>query len=360
MMKYKGITVGLLFAAVLSACGGGGGGGGGVSVALQPLAIDASNAMQVTAAVLDASAFVVDVGDTGGPITGVVVVGDNTQFDLEKVIRTRLDLFSVLHEQTATTLITGVVIPPTKENCSVSGTVTLSGEIADMTLTTLTPGDTLNAVFNKCDDGDGLVLNGTMALVVVSSTGTIDLDPNSGSLFIPPYNYTFDATLTNLAIKETVSGSTFTANGDVTLQEDSNDGVFINSGLSGTSLKVKTPDTTDTLTNYQILSTLDQGNLAYTMDGKGTLSSTQLGGIVDFLTTTPFTGVGTGYPDTGGQMDITGATVVGGTGPSNVTVFAVNSTCVRLLVDPNGDGVTSDIVTTWESLPTGIPVDCPI
>jgi len=360
MTKFKGITVGLLFAAILSACGGGGGGGGSVSIALQPLAIDTSNAMQVTAAVLDASTFVVDVGDPGGPITGAVVEQNSAEVDLAQVVRTHLDLFSVLGNQTAAVQVTGVVIPATEKLCLVSGTVTISGEIADDTLKNLTPGDNLKAVFKNCDDGDGLVLNGTMAVVVVSSMGVIDLDPNSDNLFIPPYNYTFDATLTNLAIKETVSGSTFTANGGMTLQEDSNDGVFINSEFSGTSLKVITPDTTDTLTNYQILSTLDHGNSdAYTTDGKGTLSSTQLGGIVDFLTTTPFTGIGTDFPDTG-QMDITGATVVGGTGPSNVTVFAENSTCVRLLVDPNGDGVTSDIVTTWESLPTGIPVDCPI
>jgi hypothetical protein len=359
MTNFKGISVGLLLVAMLPACGGGGGGGGGIGVALQPLAIDDTNAMQVSAAVLDASAAVVDVGEPGGPIAGVVVEEDSAEVDLAKIVRAYVDLFSVLHEQTAVAQITGVVIPPTKELCLVSGSVTISGEIADPQLMTFMPGDTLTAVFNSCDDGDGFILNGTMAFVVVSSVGTIDLDPNSDNLFIPPYNYTFDATLTKLSIRENVSGSTFTVNGDMTLQEDSVDGLFINSEFSGNSLKVTTPVTTDTLTDYQILSTLDQNNAnAYSTDGKGTLASTLLGGIVEFLTTTPFAGFGTDFPDSG-QMDITGATVVGGAGPSSVTVFAVNSQCVRLLVDPNGDGVTSDIITTWESLPTGVPVDCP-
>ena len=330
-------------------------------MALQPLAIDDTNAMQVAAAVLDASAIVVDVGEPGGPIAGVVVEEDSAQVNLAKVVRAHVDLFSVLQEQTSAAQITGVVIPATKEPCLVSGSVTISGEIADPQLMSLSPGDTLTAVFKNCDDGDGLVLNGTTALVVVSSTGTIDLDPNSDNLFIPPYDFTFDATLTKLSVLEKVSGSTFTANGDMTLHEDSIDGVVINSEFSGTSLKATTPATTDTLTDYQILSTLDQGNLnAYTTDSKGTLASTLLGGIVDFLTTTPFAGIGTDFPDSG-QMDITGATIVDSVGPSNVTVFAVNSQCVRLLVDENGDGVTdADILTTWESLPTGIPVDCPI
>ena len=59
MKMFMGNTVGLLFAAVLSACGGGGGsdGDGNVGTALEPLAIDDSNAMQVTAAVLDASSW---------------------------------------------------------------------------------------------------------------------------------------------------------------------------------------------------------------------------------------------------------------------------------------------------------------
>ena len=364
-MKLKGITAGLLFTAVLSGCGGGGGGGdgggGGIGVVLQPLAIDATNSMQVTAAVLDASAFVVDVGAPGGPITGVAVEGNSAQVDLAQVIRARLDLFSGLRERTAAAQITGVVIPATKEDCIVSGTVTISGEIADPLLTTLTQGDTLNAAFKNCNDGDGLVLNGTMALVVVSFTGTIDLEPSSDDFFIPPYDFTFDVTLTNLSVTETVSGSAFTANGDLTLREVNDaTGLIFNSELSGDSLKVNTLNSTDTLTDYQILSTLDQGNLdAYTTDSNGTLASTLLNGIVDFLTTSLFTGFGGNFPDTG-QMDITGATIVGGVGPSNVTVFAVNSTCVRLLVDGNGDGeADADILTTWESLPTGVPVDCP-
>jgi hypothetical protein len=344
---------------VLAGCGGGGG-GSGFSVALQPLAINDTNAMQVAAAVLDASAFVVDVGESGSSITGVVVEGDSTKLDLSKVVSAHVDLLSVLHAQTVAAQITGVVIPATQEPCLVSGSVTISGEIANPDLTSLSPGDTLTAVFKNCNDGDGLVLNGTMALVVVSSTGTIDLDPNSNNLFIPPYDFTFDVTLTTFSIRETVSGSTATVNGAMTLRENSIDGVVINSEVSGTSLKVTTPATTDTLTDYHILSTVDQGNLnTYSTDSNGTLSSTQLGGIVDFQTTIPYMGVGTDFPDTG-QMDITGAAVAGGIGPSNVTVVAVNSQCVRLLVDPNGNGVTSDIVTTWESLASGIPVNCPI
>jgi len=361
MMKLTGMGAGLLLAVLLSACGGGGGGGGGIGVALQPLAIDATNAMQVTAAVMDASALVVDVGAPGGPITGVAVEGNSAQVDLAQVIRAQLDLFSLVRDQAALGQVTGVSITDTF-NCDVNGTVEISAVVADPQFTTLTPGDTLSMVFTNCDDGDGLVLNGTMAFEVVSSTGTIDSDPASDNLFIPPYNFTFDITLTNLSVTE--AGSTSTTNGDLTWTETTTDGIFIITDLSGNSLSITTSDTTDTLEDYLIKATFNQTTGAYTTDSGGddgsgetvccsTLASTALGGTVDFDTTQDFAGVGDNFPDLG-EMNITGATVAGGTLPSQVTMQAVDAQCVRLLVDPDGLGVTDTIVTTWVSLPTGV------
>jgi hypothetical protein len=367
MKKLTGMGVGLLLAVLLSACGGGGGGGGndggdgGIGVTLPPLAIDDTNAMQVAAAVLDAAALVVDVGAPGGPVTGVAVEGNAEQVDLADVIRARLDLFSDLRDQVALGQVTGVSITDTF-NCDVNGTVEISAEVADPQFTTLTPGDTLSMVFKNCDDGDGLVLNGTMAFEVLSSTGTIDSDPASDNLFLPPYAFTFDVTLTNLSVTE--AGSTFTTNGDLTWTETTTDGISIITDLSGNSLSITTSDTTDTLEAYLIKATSNQTTGAYTTDAGGddffngdfaTFASTALGGTVDFDTTLRFEGVGDNFPDIG-EMSITGATVVDGGGPSHVTVQAVDPQCVHLFVDSNGDvGIDADILTTWESLPTGIP-----
>jgi hypothetical protein len=183
------------------------------------------------------------------------------------------------------------------------------------------------------------------------------LDPASDNLFVHPYDFTFDVTLTNLSVTE--AGSKFTTNGVLTLSEatDAN-AVIFNTTLSGNSLTVKTSLTTDTLEDFLIVAGINQGTGAYTTDSSGTLASTLLGGIVDFLTTSLFTGFGSDFPDTG-EMVITGDTIVGGVGPSSVTVQAVDRLCVDLLVDENGDGGTdSDILTTWESLQIGTPVDC--
>jgi hypothetical protein len=368
MKMFMGNTVGLLFAAVLSACGGGGGsdGDGSVGTALEPLAIDASNAMQVTAAVLDASSFVVDTGNPGGPITGVVVQEDGTQVDLATVIRSRINQFSVLRDQNAAVLATGVIVSPTPQDCTTTGTVTVSGEIADPDLMQLTAGDTLTLVFENCNEGDGLVLNGTMNIVVAAFFGTIDLDPKAEQLFIPPYDFTFDTTLTNLSISELAAGATFTANGDVTLREATTDGKLFNSYFWGASLTAKTSTTNDTLKNFLVLSTYNLTTGAYTFDSGGdngthdgtvccaTLSSTALGGSVDFDTLLFFAGIGDNYP-VSGQMDITGATVTGGVAPSMVTVDAEDAQCVSLQVNPDGRGVTNVILTSWASLSTGIP-----
>jgi hypothetical protein len=355
MKKLTGMAAGLLLAVVLSACGGGGGGGGSIGVALQPLAIDGTNAMQVAGAVLETTGVVVDVGEPGGPITGVAVKRNGAPVDLARVIRAQLDLFSLVRDQATLGLVTGVSINDTVD-CDVNGTVEISGELADPT--TLTQGDTLIAVFKNCNDGDGLVLNGKMNILVQNFSGEIDLDGN----FVPPYNFTFDVTLTNLSVTE--AGSTFTTNGDLTWNEDTDDGVFFTSRLSGNSLSITTSDTTDTLEDYLIKATFNQTTTVYTTDSGGddgsgetvccaTLASTALDGTVDFDTTLPFAGVGNNPPGTG-EMVITGATVAGGTLPSEVTVQAVDSQCVRLLVDPAGQGVTDNILTTWVSLPTGV------
>lgn len=184
----------------LTGCGGGGGSGdGSTSVQLEPLAIDDSNAMVVTAAAFDATVLVADVGEPGGPI-GVVIDQESAQVDLLKVIRALINRFPDLAEQTA--MLTGVVLPYEPFVCNVSGTVTFSGEIASPDFSSLTPGDTITIVATNCDDGDGPVLNGTMTLVVVTATGMIDQDPYSVNLLLPPYDFTFDVTMSDFPSKK--------------------------------------------------------------------------------------------------------------------------------------------------------------
>jgi hypothetical protein len=359
-MKVLKTLIGtLLLPLVLVSCGGGG--GGDAATPPQPLAIDQDNAMQVAAAVLDSMAIVLDLGsgDVVPPIPVDAAAEDvNTQTPtLAKIIRDQADSFPLLQTPIAVVQV-AAVIPPTTFDCVPTGTFTISGEIADETGAFLTPGDTMKISFSNCDDGDGVVLNGILALVVVTG---VDID------FTPPYDFTFDTTLTNFSMTESVSGESFTANGDLTLREATNDGLFIETEASGNKLTASGDGETETLEDYKIKGTVHvPAGDAYTAHSSGladccaTLESTILGGSVDFENTETFAGVGDNYPYTG-VLFITGATIPSGVGDSSVELITVDELCVNLLIDENGDGgVDSTITTTWESLPTGIPVDCVI
>ena len=209
MKIIKILSVSVLLTLVFVSCGGGGGGGGG-AIPLQPLAIDQNNAMQVAAAVLGATAIVQDLG-SGSVVPPVPVAAAAENMNaltptLAKVIRGQAERPSLLQAPLAMVQIAAVVIPPTTYDC-MTGTFTISGEIADETGTFLTPGDIISITFNICDDGDGIVLNGKLTLVVVTG---VDTD------FTPPYDFTFDTTLTNFSVTESGSGESFTANGDLT------------------------------------------------------------------------------------------------------------------------------------------------
>ncbi|MEA2080450.1 MAG: hypothetical protein U9P00_11445 [Pseudomonadota bacterium] len=361
MNTRKTFTVTLLLTILTAGCGGGGSSGGDEGVTLEPLVIDRDNAMLVTAAVLDAVSNTQDLEPFGvvapATVAAAAIDVDTLPSTLAEIIRRQINRFSLPQATAADFQIAAVVIPPTTTECAISGTMTISGTIADETGTFISPGDTLNASFTNCNDGDGDVADGDMAIEVV-----VGVDFN----FTPPYDFTFDVTLINFSTTEIASGETFTGNGDLTLREAvTADALFIETEVSGTKLTVTLPGDTLTLKDYWIQGTSDLGlGDAYTADSSGrgdccaTLESTVLGGTVDFRNTQPFEGVGDDFPYAG-VLFITGALAPSGVGNTSVELTALDELCVDLLIDENGDGAGDvGITTTWESLPTGIAEDC--
>jgi hypothetical protein len=365
MNGLKKLFVTALLAVMLTDCGGGGGGGdgGGAALALDPLLIEQENAMQVAAVVLDAVAFIqgLDAGFVEPPAQAAAVADEAVAVPstLTEIVRDQVDRFELLQGPAAKFQIAAIQIPPTTLQClpgvPENGTITISGTIADATVTFLTPGDTLIATFNNCDEGDGVVVNGKMVLVVVTG---VDFE------FTPPYDFTFDATMTNFSMTE--SGERFTVNGDLTLREAvSADGLFIESEASGNKLTVTYAGETERLRDYWLMGTLDLGaGDAYTADSAGLegccaiLESTLLGGIVEFENILAFAGVGENYPYEG-ILFVTGAMGESGIGFSTLELLVLDETCVDLSVDGDGDGGVDVVIrTTWESLPTGVPADC--
>jgi len=207
-LKGTGVMMLGLVMAGLAGCGGGGSGGGnglGTTVPQQPIKITQANAVAVAGVVLEAVLFD-DINP--GSIVGTASVTTRNptprsrRFDLAGVMRAQLKRFPMLATQTGVRI--AVVIPPTQLPCAVSGTVIISGEIADPTGETLSPGDTLQGTYDNCNEGDGVVVSGKMLFVVQSISGDLD---------VPPYDYTVTVTFSNLSFSDTVSGERLTLSG---------------------------------------------------------------------------------------------------------------------------------------------------
>ena len=330
----------LAFVVSLIGCGGGGGGDGGGTVAIptDPVNITAANAVDVASATLSA----VDIlsGFNADSIIGIAsVAGTDTssasvRLELADILSAQLKRLQALVPQAGAAVTIAVAIPPETFDCLVSGTLTVSGDIADPTLSTLTAGDVITGTFTNCDDGDGLVMSGTVTITIQTFTG---------DLFVPPYSLTASFSLTNLSF--TQAGETLTLNGTATLAESTQDDIFFTSTLSGTSLSF-TDSTGDagTLTNFISEGTDDLNTLEYTLDGSGTVATVGLAGSVQYATTTTFRGSGDNYP-------FEGVLVVTGADNSTETVTAVDSINITIEVDENGDGIIDQrINTTWDAL----------
>jgi len=330
----------LAFVVSLAGCGGGGSGdsGGTVAIPTDPVSITPANAVQVASATLGAvdvlSDFDADalIGIASASTNDAGAV--NARLELADILSAQLSRLQALVPQTASMVTIAVAIPPETFPCLVSGTLTVSGDIADTTFSTLTAGDVITGSFSSCDDGDGYVISGTLTITIQAFTG---------DLFVPPYSLTASFGLSNLSL--TQAGETLTLNGTATLAESTQDDIFFASTLSGASLSF-TDSTGDagTLTNFISEGTDDLNTLEYTLDGSGTLATVGLTGSVQYATTTTFRGTGDNYPSEG-------VLVVTGADNSTETITAVDSINITIDIDENGDGIIDQTInTTWDTL----------
>lgn len=223
---------------------------------------------------------------------------------------------------------------PEVSDCLMSGTVTISGDIADPITPTLTTGDTFNVESDMCDDGVGEVVDGLIEFTVGDFSG----DFVAGTFLL-----SMDAVVTNLQV--TTATDTSTSNGDTTVSLDTSATPFVDAGTSGTSMTSDSNSSSATITNFQSNQTVDGNlqNLPFTMSASGTLNSTQLSGIVNYSTPTEFSGEGFSFPSAGVLL-VEGAS-------SSARLIAVDDVNVAIEIDINGDGVTDDTInTTWVAL----------
>lgn len=321
-----------LMAAGISACGGGGGGGGTAAPA-DLATLDSGNADTIVREVLGAG---FDSTDFGTVVSGGgILSADGGSNALAVRMAARRTIQAVGDRSQAD----GIVQPsasygPERSDCLVSGSITLSANLASTE--TLTSGDQITAVFNSCNDGDGAVFNGRMR---------IDVQAFSGDLFGDLYQLNSRFTLTDLAITE--NGVTDT--GDGTLNVNMN---LLTPGLELYSITTSRFTLASGATSWifsDMVTTFeddyrDSGWLS-TFSESGSLESSNFEGRVDYGTLTPFQSVD-GNPPAAGVLRI------GGANGSSIVVTALNEANLQLAIDWNGDTVVDETrLMDWETVP---------
>ena len=298
--------------------GNGGGGAGGDA------GITAANAVVVTRVTYE-SALSAGVAAEFSGVTGVVAV--------------ELSPISKIDGSFATSNVgnssTGnVPIPPTAENCLVSGISTRSPVKSQIRL---------RRHLRKATTSTFCFQNVMTALVSSTAACTTSLTHSVAICCFGTYDLTMTATLTDFQV--TTAEDSLLSNGDVTVRLNSAQLPTVAAETSGTSLTVDGNNHSVLMTNFAGSYSQDVETVPspFSQSSSGTMDNTLLPGVVDYSTPVAFTGFDGEYPSAGEFL------VVGEN--SSARLVAQDNVNIIIQVDADGDGeVDSTIETTWAEL----------
>jgi hypothetical protein len=338
MKGMEKVIVSMLTAGLLVACGGGGGGDSDSPATLNGVTITTDNAELVSAEVLNSVDVVEGISSGSTLITGVSVTANGDGFNYRDFVLEQLNMLSVVRQQQLSSGVVGVVIPAASEPCSGGGSVTVSGNVADPMLDTLSAGDTLLLLFNNCNE-EGILLSGQLRLTINAVSTSFDGNP--------PFDIDISVVMTGLSVTD--GGSTLSSDGDMRLALNEDISGNYGATFSGKSVTVSEGSQMETLSSYHYALTANDSSGDYSIEIEGTLESTVLDGAVSFMTVQAFTGndfTGTGDPTQGillmtSDFDGSQARLTAEADGSNVTIE----------VDADGDDDFEDsVMTTWATL----------
>lgn len=318
--------------ALLAACGGGGGGGGDSTSPVAEVAITATNARAIGAAVVTATVLAFDFGDSSG---GELDPSAASALDRLNARAAGLAMARMQALSQSGNVRPAVAFGPETEPCATSGSLTLSGNIANPP--DIGVGDRIVARFAQCDDGDGTVLDGRLELVIRRLGG----DPLTDVFLIEA-----DVEVDDLMLTE--AGTSATGNGEFSLTLDTLGYPLTITALAGNLLELVAPGEEFRLTAFNLRLEEDYGQqpVPGVATASGTVAEAQLGGKVSFLTENGAPLVATGFADPhDGIIRITGAA------GSRLRALVGPGGAVDLELDANGDGVVEEVIgTTWSEL----------
>jgi len=314
-------------------CSGGGGDDGFVLYPPGPtfepsMDITVANAQDVAATVVRAADQMFDVTATIGgqvfpsPPAAPDLLSSNSKFDLF-----------------ATVAMTG---NPVTETCTVSGTVTVSGDPANDSVA-LAAQDVFDLVFDACDDGDGYNIDGAFSLFVDEVTG----DPRTDV-----FRLLYSVSNVDLTIASGVETYTVgTGSIGITIGWDSL--AFPVIALSNSPFYLAISSQADVYSwpsfrgGEQSLTVNADISIPTTVGEvrQLNLQSASLGGQLSYRTVVPLEA-----PD--GQDPESGSILVSeDLGNGKIGIVIESSASVRLGIDADGDGTVDDIqYTTWAAL----------
>lgn len=308
----------MLVALVALACGSGGGSGGtGPAAITQNTSLDIASAVVRGVVLASGAADVADAGirdDVGAATPGTSVPGSDIG-------------------RSVPTMVTRAAFGPSVIDCSVSGSIEVSGDVA--TPGEYAVGDHEVADFMMCDDDDGFVFDGLLDLTVTALVGSL---PGSD------FDTTLDLSMNDLSVDDGMTEVVW--NGGGMLDYDVSMDPLVTMGLMGTSLSLDSGGENVTLLDYESGLEIDGGASPdeYTFFANGRMTSSAFDGEVQYETTVDFFGID-GSPPTSGEMVITGAF------DATITVDPQDDVDVDLLVDLDGNGNPDVLIgTTWSAL----------
>ena len=300
----------------LVACGGGGGGGSSSPPPQSQAVIDSGNAEAVAGRSMNGAFQSSGYGGITG--AGGFIAADNG---------------GLSKPAGAGGAISQVPVGPETTPCTVSGSTTISGNIANPL--TITPGDFIDIDWDNCDDGVGVIIDGLMGTTFTNFEGNLQTGQTLLGMSLRVDNF-----------RATAGNEFSSADGDISVTLDTRTPMLSVADTSGASFTVASNVSTDTLSSFSSTATEDMSMLPslVTTTASGTIESTQFDGNVTYSTPVPFEALGDAYPYTG-ELLVTGAN------DATLRLIAMDEINVRILADYDGDGATDETIdTTWAEL----------